>query len=710
MPSRLFAIIQLIERLGMARLLFQLRYRLSKRTGLLKRKFPVYLWNSKQYIGDPDRGREGTLRSVINDSDFFFNATTPAQDNELLSFLDNRSRLEIISLADDVVSGHIRYFSKHIGQFGDPPDWFANPFTEQHSSSNSHWCDIPDFLASQGDIKFIWEPSRFAWMYALVRAYAITPDEKYPNAFWQLVEDWMDSNPPQVGANWKCGQECAFRIMALCFGLFGFLASPSTTNERINQIITMIAVHAERIEKNIGYAVSLKNNHSISEALGLYTVGILFPWMENAQRWGNLARKILITEGTRQIATDGSFIQNSMNYHRLMLQDYLWAMRLGEINGDVFPAELLDRLRLATEFIYQMMDLKTGRVPNYGANDGSLILPLNNCDYLDYRPVVQAMSYLLNCERRFEAGPWDEDLVWLFGVEALNGSTKKIGQRNAIAHAGGYYTFRGHQSWAMVRCHSYRDRPCHADMLHFDIWHKEINLLRDAGSFQYYCDEPWAHYFESTAAHNTVEIDGKDQMEKGSRFLWLNWTKSKLRHNEHFEDFDADYWEGEHYGYRNGRHPVIHRRAIVRIKDCWIIVDDILGSGVHSAILRWHLADISWERMSFDTFSADSSKCKISVNLFPKNDPQIELVYGQKEPAEGWESLYYGERTPIPVIKCQKRSRLPLRFITTIILGNASFKQIREEEFCILNKDVCFRLNQQSIKAERIATLVDSSI
>ncbi|QGS69475.1 hypothetical protein CV093_17890 [Oceanobacillus sp. 143] len=31
-----------------------------------------------------------------------------------------------------------------------------------------------------------------------------------------------------------------------------------------------------------------------------------------------------------------------------------------------------------------------------------------------------------------------------------------------------------------------------------------------------------------TTSHNTVMINNKDQMEKGSRFIWLDWTKSKL--------------------------------------------------------------------------------------------------------------------------------------------------------------------------------------
>jgi len=684
--------------------------------GLLKRKFPAYSWNDKRYIemgigsgcniSSLDLSRNRALWSALDNSNFFFNAKT---FTEITSFLEDRLKSKIIQLADDIVSGHIRYFSKHIGYLGDPPNWFTNPFTGQHSLNDAHWCDIPDFLPSQGDIKFIWEPSRFTWIYTLVRAYAITLDGKYPDTFWRLVKDWMDNNPPQIGPNWKCGQECAFRIMALCFGMFGFLNSPSTTNKRIDQAVLMITVHAERIEKNIDYAISLKNNHSISEALGLYTVGTLFPWLKKAGHWRSLGKKLLIREGIRQISPDGSSIQNSMNYYRLILQNYLWCVRLGQLNNDEFPSSLLDQLEKATDWLYQMMDLNTGHVPNYGGNDGSLILPLNTHDYLDYRPCIQAMSYLLNGKRIFEPGHYDEDLIWLFGSDAVEYPIIFKPQKNYSANYGGYYTLRGTNSWGMIRCHTYRDRPKHADMLHFDLWYKGLNLLRDAGSFQYY-DEPWDHYFESTAAHNTGEIDGRDQMEKGPRFLWLNWTKSKLRHNEHFEDYDTDYWEGEHHGYRSGRDSIIHRRAIVRTKDCWIIVDDILGSDVHSVTLRWHLADISWEKTSPETFSADSPKCKISVRLFPNIDLQIELLHGQKEPVEGWESLYYGERVPIPVIKCQIKSQLPLRFVTAINFGNASLPQIGKDEIA-LNEPVFLRFNQPSIKAERLATLiVDNSV
>ena len=67
-------------------------------------------------------------------------------------------------------------------------------------------------------------------------------------------------------------------------------------------------------------------------------------------------------------------------------------------------------------------------MPYYGQNDGALILPLNNCGYHDFRPVVAATQFLVSGTRRFEPGPWDEDLLWLFGPEALT-ATRHRGPR-----------------------------------------------------------------------------------------------------------------------------------------------------------------------------------------------------------------------------------------------------------------------------------------
>jgi len=704
-----------IKNFGLNWFLFRSGYELRRRTGILKRRFPVCSWDALSLSRWVQQGIPTAPDAYIayrrqeSSARFFFESEAQSRYRDSILSVQGKAHFALLAEVDKIKKGALNYFEHQEVSIGFPPKWNLNPLNGCEAPANSHWTDIPDF-SDIGDIKLIWEPSRFNVAYKLVRAYWCTGNETYPYIFWELANSWRDANSPQRGPNWKCGQEAAFRIMAWVFAFYGLANSPHSAPEQMATLAAMIAAHAQRIERNIAYARSQKNNHAISEGVGLWTVGVLFPEFKAAKNWRKLGRRVIEEEAQRQIYDDGSYIQHSMNYHRLMLHDYLWAVRLGQINGCAFPTELLDRLRLAAEFLYQVMDLKTGRAPNYGSNDGALILPLNGCDYLDYRPVVQAMSYLLNRERRFDTGPWDEDLIWLFGIEALNTSSKKIEQRSTNAHAGGYYTLRGSQSWGMIHCHSYRDRPCHAGMLHFDLWYKGVNLLRDAGTFQYYCEPPWEHYFKSTAAHNTVEVDGKDQMEKGFRFLWYNWTKSNLRYSEQLPQLDGDYWEGDHYGYCHGKGNVIHRRAVIRLGDRWIIIDDILGDAEHDVTLRWHLADVGWATVTPGTFSARNVSAHLSINIFPQVEISIELLYGQESPEpEGWESLYYGERQPIPVIKCSVLSSvLPLRFVTTLHFDETTW-QVNSSQISVVHESWCCHLSPPDIEPQRIGKVTSNS-
>lgn len=68
----------------------------------------------------------------------------------------------------------------------------------------------------------------------------------------------------------------------------------------------------------------------------------------------------------------------------------VWALRLGELNTARFPSNTYELLDRAVRFMLRFCDPCTGRMPNYSANDGSLVLPLSACDYVDYRPSLQA--------------------------------------------------------------------------------------------------------------------------------------------------------------------------------------------------------------------------------------------------------------------------------------------------------------------------------
>jgi len=653
--------------------LYRAGYTLRLKSGLLKRRFPAVDRSAMRlcdvlHSGTPTAPEAYRAFRETTSARFFFAPGVLPDAAMLNRILTPEGRTRTLAVADDFARGRFLYYSRHVVDLGRPPNWLLNPFTGGQHDARTHWCDYPTFSPTLGDVKDVWEPSRFACAFWLVRAYALTRDERYAETFWELFESWAEQNPPNMGPNWKCGQETALRTMAWCFGLHGFWNAHATTPERIASLIMLIAIQAGRIAGNIDYAVSQKNNHALSEAAGLITVGLLFPELRGARRWEKLGRQVLEREVARQVYADGSYVQHSMNYHRVMLHDCLWAARLAELNGRPLSDASSERIAAAGEFLFEMLDPESGRVPNYGANDGALVLPLSPCDYTDYRPSVQAGCYTATGRRVLGAGPWDEMLLWLYGPEALARPPAPAVPRSSRFDAGGYYTLRNRDTWCMVRCHTYRDRVGHVDMLHLDLWHKGVNVLGDSGTYKYFVpDDPaMERYFKDIAAHNTVEIDGCGPLELASRFLWLPWPEARCL------DHCPERWQGEHLAYARAPWHVVHRRTVaVEGARTWVVTDELFGSGRHTVALRWHFADgpfvldAAARRMNIDL-----PRGRVSMNVQGPDGLSADVRYGRNRPDRvcGWMSEYYGECAPRPTLEVAGVVELPAKLVTRIDL------------------------------------------
>ncbi len=556
-------------------------------------------------------------------------------------------------------------------------DWHRNPFGPSSGSAEKDWFEIPDFVPGQGDIRTLWEPARAAWALDLARARAHGHQIDAAGILWRWLDSWMQACPPFKGCQWKCGQESSVRMIAVALACWALADDPAFTPQRWLQLARLAWATAYRVAHHIGYALSQKNNHALSEACGLLLVAHLFPEFREAARWEQTGRRVLKQELLRQIYDDGSYVQHSMNYHRVMLHAALLGLRLAELAGRPLEREVYQRLALSVEFLSEMIDPETGGAPNYGNNDGALLLPLNECDCNDFRPAIQAGHYLIYRRRRLPPGPWDEDLLWLFGPEALEAPAEQ--ERQPVSRAfesGGYYTLRGPQSWAMIRCHSYRDRPAHLDPLHLDLWWRGQNVLCDCGTYRYYTPEQPAleYYFKSIAAHNTVEIDGRDPVELVSRYLWLPWPRASKRWFETGGN-PLMYFEGQHETYDRPPWRVLHRRAVIGLADgAWVIVDDLLGEDEHRATLRWHMLAVPCDfdmAHNFCTLHTPAGRVSLSLSAWPPAALRTTLLHGLDEPqrVQGFAAAYYGERLAIPVLEGILHARLPVRLVS--VLGPA---------------------------------------
>ena len=651
MLTKFRTLISLRRHFGLRWLLFRLGYAIRIRTGIIRRQMPAYEWDDRPLAywlkdGIPAGSQAYAAWRAKNSPAFLFQQTGPFPRESPWD-----PQLAVVE-AEKVLAGEIKYFEHTYQKIGFPPDWFLDPVSGVRSSSEKHWSQIPD--DGETDIKFVWEASRFNCIYALVRAYAHSPDERFAEAFWSMIEDWVAKNPPGRGPNWKDGQEISLRILAWCFGFYGFKDSPASTPGRMALFTSVIAAFAERIFQNVDYAISTRSNHTISEAFGLWVTGCLFPELRGSEKYLSFGQKLLEREAAAQFFSDGTYSMYSLNYQRFVLQIYIQALRLGESNHVHFSDATRHAVSSSIDFLNQLIEPSTGQMPVFGSNDGALVSPLTGCDFSDYRPLLQAGYYLTHKRRLFENGPWDEALFWLFGARSLQSDIEKTPQTTQAFDKGGVYILRNRQSQAFIRCVDFRARPSHADQLHIDLWWRGRNIACDAGTYLYNAPGIWRNGLARTPVHNTVAVDGQDQMTRLSRFTWIDWAQGRpLATTSHgmllSGSAPVSGWRGTHDGYLRLTDPVHHIRSVVMLEDDrWLIIDRLNAKQTHHYRLHWLLNDFpSEERPGQDSviLLVDSVKMQIRTGLLD-GDAAFSVVRADPDSLRGWRSLYYAEKRP----------------------------------------------------------------
>jgi asparagine synthase (glutamine-hydrolysing) len=263
---------------------------------------------------------------------------------------------------------------------------------------------------------------------------------------------------------------------------------------------------------------------------------------------------------------------------------------------------------------------------------------------------MQAAHYYFSGARLFANGPWDEDLLWLFGPSALAAPVSERGsERDFAATNGGYYKLRTESGFAFVRCATFRDRPGQADLLHVDLWWRGRNIACDAGTFSYNSPDPWNNPLAHTAYHNTVTVDDRDQMDRIARFLWLPWLKGKVHGCKRTSAGHLAYWEGSHDGYARLTPPVDHRRGVLQLGDeSWLVVDSLTSSAPHRYRLQWLVPDMdhSWqEEQAMLTLETEAGPYHVQTVALPRRGV-CSLVRGDENSARGWRAPYYSYKEP----------------------------------------------------------------
>jgi hypothetical protein len=591
-PQRLVLLIRtVLHAFGVKGLVRRIVYEIGLRSGLTERRLPV---------------RDGYRDLTPLRWHHRFDLGRIRAGYEALPEVDAlRERLE--QDVARVLDGTQRLYGWMDVEVGWPPRWHVDPLSGA-AWPDEHWTRIPDDAPDIGDIKDVWELSRLPATFLLARAYAATGDERHAESWWVMLEDWMAHNPPNRGVNWRCGQETSLRGIAVCFGLSTFASAAPSTPERMDAAGRLLAASVLRVRPTVGYALSQRNNHAVSELA--FLIGVTGP----TRRLSRLLAEVL----DDQWYPDGSYAQQSANYQRLAVQALQWLLTVRDDLPTDLAASIFDVLGRSAAFLARTSDPVSGTLSNMGANDGAHLLPLSASEHHDVRSLLASLGMTTG------SAPANEQALWIrtpVAVPDLAGvptawPSATVGSVHAVMHAG-----------------PSRHRAGHADQLAVEVCIDGRPVVVDPGSHRYSGTPPWRNPFTGPEAHSTLIALGEGPT-RFSRFLAAPQSPAEI--------------VAQRTGSPEGTEVLVCRRAATDGTLLWralvvggeglLLLDAVEGG---RATVRHLLAVVEGSTSPGVVVGVDVGK------VMPVVERDVE------DPTSGWWSPEYAARRPCTVVRLE---------------------------------------------------------
>lgn len=480
------------------------------------------------------------------------------------------------------------------------------------------------------DIRAVWEPARLQHVAALICHAQINPGSnaaqcrEYAKA---CVLEWIEENPFLFGPHYKSAMECGLRVPVF----FAAVRCLAFDKREAAAILSAIYHHAWWIEKRLSLYSSL-GNHTVCECVGLIFAGAVFKTSAEGKRWLERGVEVLRQELEHQILPDGGPAEQSLSYHRFVLDLYWLAIDFLEKNGLCNCSDWKPRLAAGERFLAVFQDAG-GNVPSIGdSDDGYAIAP-------GVAP------------RREARQPEDGKIV----------TFPDAGYTVIRSGKGMHLTF-DHGPLGMAPLYNHG----HADALSVTLSLNGEQFIVDPGTYRYNGVPEYRKYFKGTRAHNTVTVDGLDQAVQETGFIWSKPFGAKLVRREETEQGTLQ--EAIHDGYERLKQPVRHKRTFLFVDEELLLLQDTFsGQGTHEYELNFHLHPDVITELHEGWWHMRKGDSHLDMRLLGADE--LISVCGQESPVVGWYSSAYGLKEKSVVLRARKNGCPDdVTFVTAISL------------------------------------------
>ena len=475
---------------------------------------------------------------------------------------------------------------------------------------------------------------KFYYAVGLGMAYHETNDPRYAKAWVDITSSWIRTVPLDFLPSDVAGR----RIQNWIFAHYYFVNTTQASCVTPDFYRSFLS----SLHRQVSYLrdhVTPARNHRTLELCAIFLAAVVFPEFAEAHEWLSWSKDELVKNIHSDLLPDGVHCEQSTDYHHLVLKNYLWIKKLALLNQIEMPAEFDRLVKKALEFSL------------YSHRPDGMIPALSDGDSRSFLDLLQQGYDLYG----------GEDLLYVAsrGAQGQPPVSRSIG----FPHSG-YYVLRS--GWGN-QTEAYQDErylifDCgplgvgnhgHLDLLSFEAYAYGTPLIMDPGRYTYDESGPvnWRVRFRSTAAHNTVLVDGRNQ----TRYEWKK-NRFKISGPEPDRAMAAfvskpgfDYLHGTAVSHE---YPVTHERMIVFINgEYWVVLDLLRAQNPHQYDLLFHLPPTAQGHVSVslsqDTLSIHSPQLILAQPLVPTVFPSIE---------EGFVSTSYGTKACAPIIQLTQRA------------------------------------------------------